>query len=90
MEGESRGKYLPIKEKGDGTLASTSDGMLCSLDQMTELFATVAGIIAGIGEDMRSGNISTAGHVTQTKKRDDIAKRCDECPMKPICRKPVK
>lgn len=89
MDSTEAGKFLPVKSTKEGERKAEAGSLLVSLDEMTELFSNVAGVIAGIGDEIRSGKINTAGHVKQTKSRSEIAKRCESCQMKPICRKPV-
>ena len=89
MDGSMSGKFIPIKKTRDG-LSATAGSLLLSLDGIRELFDTVSDVIAGVGSEIRSGKISTAEHVKQSEPRKTLAKQCASCPMKPICRKPIR
>jgi len=89
MDGSMSGKFIPLKSTREGT-KPTAGSLLLSTEGMTELFETVTKVISGIGSEIRSGKISTAGHVKQSTPRRTLSQHCASCPMKPICRKPIR
>ena len=78
MERELSGKYLPIKQKKDGSF-SRSDA-LKSLADFGELLSQIEATIRKIGGELKRGDASA--HPIRNKKQD----ACKYCDMKPVCR----
>ena len=77
MEMGLAGKYLPVKQKKDGTVV----GSLASLEDFKGLLADMEDTIKRIGREMKSGNAEAMPLCD--KKHNG----CAYCPMKPVCRK---
>ncbi len=77
MEKGLSGKYLPVKQKKDGSLT----GSLASLEEFKGLLSEMEDTIKRIGKEMKSGNAEAMPLCD--KKHDG----CAYCPMKPVCRK---
>ncbi len=78
MEHELSGKYLPIKQKKDGSF--TKSDALKSLADFGELLGQIEDTIRKIGGELKRGNASA--HPLRTGKHD----ACKYCDMKPVCR----
>lgn len=77
MEKGLSGKYLPVKQKKDGTVS----GSLASLEDFKGLLTDMEDTIKRIGKELKSGNAEAMPLCD--KKHDG----CAFCPMKPVCRK---
>ncbi len=73
--------FLPIKYNKDGSVSAASKKNLYSLSDWARLMDTLSGVVEGIADRMKAGEI--AAHPRKKKN----ASPCEHCAYRAICRK---